>query len=385
MQNKKVNPIVQWWMTPKLPYQDIYDLPLLKSNGMLAKYSHLFSKWLIHPIKRRLAKKYLEILRAFTDIKVIGITGSAGKSTTTQLIYSILKLNSQTVATPHSIDPVYNIPNTILQCSFRTKYLILEMSVEYPSEMDYYLWIVVPDMGVILNIFPSHLANLGDVEGVFVEKSKLVKSLDKKSTAVLNLNDKSLKTLEGKLSANIKWFEGNIDPMKTNLNAARALAEVLGVNENDIKKGVENFNLPEHRLQLIELPNGAKLLDDTYNSNPMAATSALSYFEKIAAGKKIAILGDMLELGNYEISGHKQLGRKISEMRFDIVIGVGRAIKYTLSEIKKYSKTTTTHALSVADATKILKPLLSRDTFVFVKGSRSIGLDKLVSSLSSSK
>lgn len=86
-------------------------------------------------------------LKRFTKITVIAITGSAGKSTTTQILSSILKLDGSTVSTKPSIDPVFNIPNTILQCSMNTKYLILEMSVEFIGEMDYYLWLATPDIG----------------------------------------------------------------------------------------------------------------------------------------------------------------------------------------------------------------------------------------------
>src|SRR3989304_10463920 len=142
MLSNKVNKIIRWWVTPKLPLQDVFE----KHN--------FISQWLMHPIKRRLARYYLKLIQKYTDITVIGVTGSAGKSTTVQMITSILKHRGKTHATPPSIDPVYNIPNTILKCVPGTKYLILEMSVEYPGEMDYYLWLAKPDIGVITKIYP---------------------------------------------------------------------------------------------------------------------------------------------------------------------------------------------------------------------------------------
>src|SRR3989344_2587811 len=140
-------------------------------------------KILIHPIKRRISKLYLIFLRRFFGLKVIGITGSAGKTSTKEMIISILSLKARTVASFANIDPVYNIPTTILRCTPLTKYLVLEMGVEYPNEMDFYLWLVKPDVGVITNIFPTHTLFLKDIEGVYKEKSKLIKNT---KIAILN-------------------------------------------------------------------------------------------------------------------------------------------------------------------------------------------------------
>lgn len=381
----KVNPIVQWWMTPMLPYQDIYELPLLKNKGFIPKYLHLFSQWVIHPIKRRLARVYLRFLRKFFDIKVIGVTGSAGKSSTVQLLESILSLQGSTIATPHSIDPVYNIPNTILRCTPATKYLILEMSVEYPGEMDYYLWLGIPDIGLILNIFPTHLASLGSVQGVLAEKIKLVKRLEKNKIAILNSSDLLLRRSGKSLKCKVGWFIGINDPMQNNSNAASKAAELLGIDKSKITKAISRFKNPDHRLQLIKLPYNIQILDDTYNSNPKAAIAALDYFNKIAKGEKIAILGDMLDLGDYQIKAHKELGKKVSEFDFNIVVGIGKSIKITLDEVKNRSKSKVLFADSVDEAVDIVRSYMVKDLSIFVKGSRSLELDKLVAELSTTK
>lgn len=130
-------------------------------------------KTIYHPIKNLIANNYLFFLRKFTNIKVIAITGSAGKTTTKEMVTSILKQVAPTVWTKDNIDPVYNIPATILRCTPWTKYLILEMSVEYPGEMDFYLWLAKPDIGVITNIFPTHTEFFGDADGVLKVQSVL--------------------------------------------------------------------------------------------------------------------------------------------------------------------------------------------------------------------
>src|SRR3989304_5477406 len=226
MQQNKVNSLIKWWVTPKLPYQDVYGLPLLKEKGVLSLINYRIIQWFSHPIKRRAARQYLRLLQHFTDIKVIGSTGSVVKSTTSQMINSILKQNGSVVCTLPNVDSVYNIPNTILRCKPETRYLILEMSVEYPGEMDFYLWLARPDIGVITNIFPTHTEFLGGIDGGLKEKSRVVLSLSKEGAAVLNESDPRLKSLKNKIKAKIIWFKGE------NADTARAVAKIFGISED---------------------------------------------------------------------------------------------------------------------------------------------------------
>jgi len=354
---------------------------MLPPEDIFAKHSPL-SKWLFHPIKRRLARSYLKILQKFTDIKVIGITGSAGKTTTKEMLASILKLDGRTVCTPKNIDSVYSIPNTILITPPGTKYLILEMGVEYKGEMDFYFWMAKPDIGLITNIFPTHTQFLGDIEGVFKEKSKLVLGLTENGKAVLNFSDAKLKNLSGKLKSEIIWFNYDINPITQNANAAAALARVLGVSGDKIKKGLSGYKKPVHRLEIINHASGALILDDSYNSNPWAALSTLAYFNKLAKGEKIAVLGDMLELGTYDEGAHRELGKMVAKSNFKTVIGVGKSSKFLIEEVNTHSKGTQTFLFTeVEDAMPLVKRNLKKGASILIKGSRSIGLDKIVDAL----
>lgn len=362
---KKINPIIQWWMTPKLPYHDIFEFPLLMNRTWVGKLLHVLPHWVIHPIKRRLARWYLKILRTFTDIKVVGVTGSAGKSTTVQMMASILKHVAPTVATPHSIDPIYNVPNTILKTKPWTKFLILEMSVEYPGEMDYYLWLAKPDIGVITNIYPTHTEFLKSTQGVFEEKSKLVKN---SKIAILNKRDNYLKSLVGKLKAKIIWFEGE------NEDAANTLATLLEIKDDLIGEGLKNYSRPEHRAVIIKHKSGATIYDDSYNSNPEAFLFTLRKFNKLAGkNTKAAVVGDMLELGKLAIMEHKRVGREIKKSNFSIVFGVGKLVKYITADVFDSWEKVLPH----------LKKYLKPKTYILIKGSRSIGLDRLVLKLTS--
>jgi UDP-N-acetylmuramoyl-tripeptide--D-alanyl-D-alanine ligase len=363
--------IIRWWMTPKFPLIHTGD-----KTGFI-------KKWLLHPVKRRIARWYLKILQRFTDIKVIAVTGSAGKTTTKEMLAGILSEAGRTVYTVENIDPIYNIPTTILKTPFGTKYLILEMGVEYPGEMDFYLWLAKPDIGIITNIFPTHTEYLGSIEGVMFEKGKLVASLSEKSIAILNSEDHLLKRFAQKIKAKVIWFRAGRDPTAKNSAAAVACANALNIDETKIKKGLSRYRRPKHRLAVIKLSGGATLLDDSYNSNPEAAISALYVFDKLAkSGRRIAVLGDMLELGEYEEDSHRRVGKEVARLKFDIVIGVGSAAKFIIEEVEKISPKTQSYFVETADKVlPILKPTLGRNTFVLIKGSRSVGLDKVVEEL----
>ncbi len=369
MPQKKINPILRWWVTPKLPFEDVFA-------------SHNFvSQWLVHPIKRRLARWYLRVLQRYTNIKVIAFTGSAGKTTTIQMLSSILKLSGKTVFPKQSVDSVYNIPNTILRTSWGTKYLILEMSVEYVGEMDFYLWLVKPDIAVVTNIYPTHTLYLGNVTGVAKEKSKLIKNLSSDSVAILNKTNKLTRDMAKDTPAKVMWFEEDGGPIENNLAAASVISEALGLDKTLIKKGLDNYVEPKHRLNIFNHKSGALIFDDSYNSNPEAFLSALAAFNKISERKiKIAVVGDMLELGDISEEAHIRIGKKLNESGFKVVIGVGKLIKLTTNQINS-KKTEVILVGNQAEVMDFLKSFLNSETAIFIKGSRSIGLDKLADSI----
>lgn len=381
MHSKDINPLVSWWMTPKLPYEDIYELPLLKKKGVINKSLHLVSSWLVHPIKRRLAKYYLRELQK-KGLIVIGITGSAGKSTTAKMVGAVLSKKGKTVVTPAGIDPVYNIPNTILKCNSETKYLVLEMSVEFPGEMDYYLWLAKPDAAVITNIYASHLEFFKDLGGVLKEKGKLAKAVGSGDAVFLNYDDPKLKKFATTLNSKIIWFRTKGDPVNDNWEAAKTVGRFFGVGKVHLANIEENFAHPDHRMQMIR--NGSvTILDDTYNSNPSAAIAVLKHFSKIAKGYKIVVLGDMLQMGDYNTEAHKLVGKEVAKYKFDVFVGVGKSSEIMTKTVSDNSKgTKVIWAKNCDEAIPVVKNMVRPGSFVLVKGSRSIGLDKLVDSIS---
>jgi UDP-N-acetylmuramoyl-tripeptide--D-alanyl-D-alanine ligase len=169
----------------------------------------------------------------------------------------------------------------------------------------------------------------------------------------------------------------------SNALASAAAANSLGIGINQIAKGIELFKRPTHRLNVFRSKSHGIIFDDTYNSNPKAANESLDTFAIIAKNKKkIAVIGDMLELGKFEEESHRELGKKAGKMKFDYIIGVGNAARFIVDEASRETKNK--NCFLVADyleALEIVKPILDNNSALFVKGSRSIHLDKLVDGL----
>lgn len=407
----KLPKVLQWWVTPKLP---LYYL-----EGDASRFLKI---WLVHPIVRRIAKVYLWLLRNFFGVKVIGITGSVGKTTTKEMIVSILKQLYPVQYSFANIDPVYNIPKTILKTSPATQFLVLEMGVEYPGDMDFYLWMAKLDIGVLTNIYWTHTEFLGGIEGVASEKGKMIASLNKNSLAVVNADDSRAGSVANKAKARtILYGRGNnlevraTDVKLTNnlqtefrlwigkeniditlpvlgehwVYAALAAAAVCRTREISlklIKSGLEKFEPAPHRMVPIILKGGVILLDDTYNSNPLGAKAAITTLASVGKGrKKIAVLGDMLELGEYTEKGHREVGAWAAKKRIDLLLCVGEYAHY-FAEGAKDGGMSKSNVVEVADKNEALKFLLPpaiKKSVILFKASRKIGLEELVSNFNS--
>ncbi len=408
--------LVKLWQGQKLS-ENYY-----KSNLNDLEAVFRFSKdWIYHPLKRKVARGYLEYLRKQGNLKVIGITGSAGKSTTKEMISSILKQHDNTVYSRDNIDPVFNIPSTIFRSRTNSRYLVLEMGIEYPGDMDFYMWLAKPDVSVITNIDATHTEYFGDVQGVLEEKGKIIKSLGKSDYAVLNRDDENSSNLSRETVARIIWF-GNGTKIEAksiritekftttfelsylgksinielpvvgkqfveNSLAAACVASIFSIDYSLIKKGLESFNPMEHRMKIFQHDSGATIVDDSYNNNPRAAKLAIDTLLQISnitnQHEKIVVFGDMLELGKLDRVSHEKLGEYLARKNIKYLIGVGNLTKYLGQKAIKagMNKDHVYHVDKWSDALSILNPILNTNTVVLIKGSRSIGLEKLIEKL----
>lgn len=288
--------------------------------------------------------------------------------------------------------------------------------MEFPGEMDYYLWLAKPDVGLLTNVYPTHTEFLKDIPGVAREKGELVTALGANNFAVLNKENKVLKEISKEVKAKVVWYgkEGDIgaenirfltdasteftllmgknklvvhlptigEQFVNNALGACAIAHCLGIKPLDIKAGLEKFKPLEHRMATHLLKSGAILLDDSYNNNPEAAKEALKTLKSFAGKRKtVVVFGDMLELGGLSLSAHRELGKAVGSMGVSRVIGVGPASYELIKSAKENMGDNAIWVAKTEEVLPLLKPLLGRDTVILIKGSHAIGLDRLVAKL----
>lgn len=387
----------------------------------------------VNPFKKRghlarifLAKQYAKL---FPRSLFIGITGSVGKTTTTIACKEVLATKFETLSTTDTnkatvnLDPIFNLPMTILKIRRKTQKILLELGIEYPGEMEFYLNLVKVGTGIVTRIYYQHAEFLGDIENILAEKGKLIESLPKDGYAILNFDDPLVRKLGEKTEAEVVFFgtdpknchiwAGNLKienfqtvfelnygveriEVKSNLLgfhqiypllAATALGLSCGISLTSIKKALENIEPAEHRMQVISGHSGSIIIDDTYNAAPIAVEEALETLNQISARRRIVILGEMRELGEYSIQMHQQIARKIYKDKVDLVFLGGGEAKYIYEELIKLGFNPDRIESNLQNpqiVSKLLKVLAKGDV-VLVKGARGVRLDEVVKRISKGK
>lgn len=407
--------LIHWWFAPKFPDLQTKKVLEYKPDGLKNLVNDRVRTWLIHPIKRRLAKYYLLFLQRFFGIKVIGITGSSGKTTLKEMVADVLSTRGETVATFANIDPVFNIPTTIIRCKPSTKYLVLEMGVEFAGDMDFYLWLAQPDVGIITNITLTHTEFLQDLAGVAKEKGKLIESLSKNDVAILNGSDREVVKISPKTKAKIYWYNQrdssaraeNIrvsNDFKTSFSliidgaragvtlpllgdhfvslalAAATVGQIFNISFENIKCCLENLKPFPQRMIPIRRKDNIVIIDDSYNANPFAVIQSLKIFSQLPAGRKIFVFGEMKELGEYGIKGHEEVGTCAAKTGVDMIFSLGDLTLHTLRKAVEggISKINTRLFDTKASLINHLKKSLKPKDLVLVKGSRSMAMEEIV-------
>lgn len=367
----------------------------------------------LHLFKIFLSRQYTKFL---SKDMFIGITGSVGKTTTANACLRVLSQKYKTICTKVSLDPILNIPATLLSIKPSTQKVILEMGIEYKGEMDFYLSLVRPKTVVFTEIYFAHSQFLGTVEEIMEEKGKLVEQLSKDGVAILNWDDPYGKKLSERCKGKVIYYgtdpkncvvwAGNIkiENLKTvfEINygverisveypllgehqiysalAAASLGLVNNIPLTRIKIGLELVEPDIHRMNPLYGPNGSIILDDTYNSSPLAAEAAIDTLMKVPGRRRIAVLGEMKELGKYSEKLHRQLAQKIYKEKIDLVLlGTGDT-EYIADELKSLGFWEDRIECNLQNSqiiTRLLK-VLGKGDVVLIKGSRGVRLDEVV-------
>lgn len=373
----------------------------------------LFFKKPFHLLKIYLAKQYAKFYPA--DM-FIGVVGSVGKTTCVAACSAVLSQKYKTLATKPNLDPILNIPATLLNLNPRVKKVILEMGIEYKGEMDFYLSLIRPKTAIYTKISYAHSEYLGGINEIVQEKGKLIESLDKDGVAILNFDDpyskKLAKSCKGTIvyygtdpgsctvwAGNIKienfatTFELNlgVERVKVYLQllgahqvypvlAAAALGVVCDIPLTKIKLALESIEPSEHRMQVFQGPNGSIILDDTYNCSPSALDSAIDTLLSVPARRRVIVLGEMRELGKYSESLHRQVAQRIYKEKLDFVFlgqGETQIIADELQGLGFWEERLECGLQNSQLVSKLLRTLTKGDVCL-IKGSRAVRLDEVV-------
>jgi len=396
-------------------------------------------KRILQKLARNFVLKILDVLarrRVSTSSTIIGITGSVGKTTAKDATAQILASQFSILANVKSLNSEFGVPLTLLEMEsgfanlfswikiltksfFRSfskisaEKIVLELGVDSPDDCDKFLALVRPQIGVLLNVAPVHLAlgQFEDLESIAREKRKLIENLSENEIAILNADDdfsRETKTVARKflfgfsknsdlradkvrenldgLSARVFW-QNKTAELKIPIIGRQNLPSILAAIAVGLASGIDfekcisvlsDFHLPPGRLNLLVGIHGSKILDGSYNSNPKSLQAGLETFAKLKAKRKIFVGGQMNELGEDSARLHREVAEQISA---DLVVGVfGDSRIFT--EVATEKKIPARFFETVELATEFLRNEIRTGDLIFLKGSQNrVRLEKIVAEI----
>ena len=312
--------------------------------------------------------------------QVLAITGSTGKTSTKDLLAAMLRQDRRVVASEQNLNTEIGLPLTILGAPPRTEALVLEMAMRGSGQIAELTSIAEPDVGVIVNIGPVHLELLGSLEAIAAAKAELLYDMRPGATAVLPAEEPLLDVHrrddlrvvtfgEGGDVASLDGLELPFDSAHMRLNALAALAAARAVGAHP--RGMLDVTLSALRGERIELPGPVVVIDDCYNANPMSMRAALVDLAASGEGRRVAVLGDMLELGPDAVRFHEEAGAAAQDAGVGVLVAVGPLAAHMRSGFGGECHAVPDAAAAARLACELVRP---GDT-VLVKASRGVGLE----------
>ncbi|MBI5875384.1 MAG: UDP-N-acetylmuramoyl-tripeptide--D-alanyl-D-alanine ligase [Deltaproteobacteria bacterium] len=359
--------------------------------------------------------------RGLHPVPLIAVSGSCGKTTTKEMIASILNASRTIIKTEGNLNNLIGLPLTLFGLNNIHKAAVVELGISEKGEMQRLARICKPDVAVLTNIGEAHMSTLGSIEGVASAKGELFQEMDTSGTAIINMDDPRLASMAGNIRAKKITFSvkpapagskqgskadvmlkgegqettfivmGEEIPVRlqyagahnlSNAAAAIAAAIQLGATKEEIIEGLSSVKPLCGRMEIISLANGITIIDDTYNANPLSMEASL---KSLAAMKrrKIAVLADMLELGDIAQAAHKNIGRLAKEFGIEFLFATGNFRK----DVAKGALDAGMPAdkiFEAADKTGLVEALhnIIRDgDSILVKGSRGMKMEEVVKQL----
>ncbi|HSD85605.1 MAG TPA: UDP-N-acetylmuramoyl-tripeptide--D-alanyl-D-alanine ligase, partial [Anaerolineae bacterium] len=349
------------------------------------------------------------------DLRVIGITGSVGKSSTKELIATVLERDFTVLKSEGNLNNEIGLPLTLLQLDAQQR-AVLEMGTYARGEIARLAELARPSVGVITNVGPVHLERLGSIEAIAAAKAELVQALPPEGVAILNYDDARVRAMRDQTRAQVLTY--GLDPqadlwadeiaseglegihftlhyrgeefhvqvpllgrhsVHTSLRAA-AVGLAEGMIWDHILEGLQDRRA-QLRLVAVPGPNGATILDDSYNASPASVIAALNLLAELG-GRKVAVLGDMLELGEYEDEGHRMVGLRAIDAA-DVLVTVGELGRTIAQEALSNGMAQDRVKMCATndEAVAYLETMVQPGDMVLIKGSHGLHMEEIVNAL----
>ena len=353
--------------------------------------------------------------RSLYNIPVIAVTGSVGKTSTRDMIASVLQQNFKVLKTEGNYNNEIGLPLTILKLKDHNA-MVLEMGMSNLGEIEKLSDIAKPSIGIITNIGTAHIGNLKSRENILKAKLEITSGFNKDSILIINndndLLHKNIDKLKEKYNLITVGINNNSDYMALNIEddafsskyevnknkvevmvggeafiynslVAYAVGNILNISIDKIVKGIKEFKMTENRLEKIISKSGINIINDTYNASLDSIKNALNLLNRTNFNNKIFLFGDILELGSYTEEIHREVAKEIIKNNINEVILVGNNVKYTKDELLKNNyKAENIYLFNSENETyEFLKEKLKKEDIILLKGSHAMNLINIVNKI----
>lgn len=345
------------------------------------------------------------------NIPLIAVTGSVGKTSTKDIIASVVGKKYKVLKTEANLNNHIGLPLTLLKLEDHEA-IVVEMGMNHKGEISVLTNIAKPDIAIITNVGTSHIGNLGSRENILKAKLEILEGLKKDGKIVIN-NDNDLlhKWNEEESLANVYTYGINVkstvmatdiiedelgskfkvENNEININipgdhfiynalCAYTVGKILRIDISNIKEGIKNFALTNKRMEINKV-KGITLIEDYYNASYESTKESLKVLKNSKGKRKIAVLGDMLELGEFSSKMHKKVGAEAAKNNIDILITIGKESINISEEAKKQGLDEVYHFITNEDAIKFLKEILYKDDAILLKASNAMNFGTIAEAL----
>lgn len=358
---------------------------------------------------RDLARYYKERF----SIPFVAVTGSVGKTTTKDMVAAVLGNRFRVLKTEGNFNNDIGLPLTLLRLDHSHEICVLEMGMDHAGEIDYLSEIVEPDVALITNIGDAHIENLGSREAIFHAKCEVFSHLKKNGLAVLCGDDEWLATLRGRLEQQTVFVgkDDALDYVAYDLQSedghlkcmirtphgrfgasipalgnhmvyptlmAAAVAEYFGMAPDEITQGIQAFLPTKMRMDMIRCPGDVVILNDAYNANPQSMRAAAAVLGDAHDRRRVAVLGDMKELGTNSRTFHQAVGGYFAEAGIDRLIAIGDMARYIAEGAREAGLENSVYYATMEEAEDALCRELRAGVTILVKASRSMAFERVV-------